>query len=303
MSDVLRLLAGTVVLRPYVFAFLAVYLVAASAHTGVRRTLLYIPTGYFVAWCSEFASIHWGFPYGDYFYIPHTIDRELWVFGVPFMDSLSYVSYCAYSLAVFLLSPVRFAPGDVFVLETRAVRRSTATLILGAFLFVLLDIIIDPVALLGNRWFLGEIYGYKQVGLYFGIPMSNFWGWLVVGVAMVFTIQLMDRIPDAETRRGKSFRTVPFLRMLGPVLYVSILIFNLSVTFWIGANLLGAVGCMVIFFPVLLCIFFSLYKHTQTTPEHLEQYLRDFPEQTNRCRRLRLPVKEPQSPVGADTVA
>ena len=35
-----------------------------------------------------------------------------------------------------------------------AVRRSVSVLILGAFLFVMLDVVTDPVALLGERWFL-----------------------------------------------------------------------------------------------------------------------------------------------------
>ena len=67
-----RLFWGTVVLRPYVFAFLAIYLAAAATHLGWRRTLLFLPLGYSLAWLSEYSSIHWGFPYGDYFYIPST---------------------------------------------------------------------------------------------------------------------------------------------------------------------------------------------------------------------------------------
>lgn len=176
VAEFFRLALGTVTLRPYVFAFLAVYLVAASSHIGLRRALVFIPLGYGIAWLSEFSSIHWGFPYGDYYYIHDTLDKELWVLGVPFMDSLSYVflSYCSYSMALFLLSPVMFNRKNVHILETHALRRSPRTLVLGACLFVLLDIIIDPVAFLGDRWFLGKIYGYKTPGLYFDIPMSNF---------------------------------------------------------------------------------------------------------------------------------
>jgi len=191
MPELLRLLWGTVLLRPYVFAFLAVYLLASSTQSGWRRTLLFLPLGYSIAWISEFSSIHWGFPYGDYFYIEDTLDRELWVMGVPFMDSLSYVflAYCSFSTAIFLLSPVQFTAANAYILENHALRRSRQTLVLGAFLFVLLDIIIDPVALQGYRWFLGQIYGYREPGVYFGIPLSNFAGWLVVGFAMMAGLQ------------------------------------------------------------------------------------------------------------------
>ncbi|MGV8075219.1 MAG: carotenoid biosynthesis protein [Syntrophobacteraceae bacterium] len=279
MIDFLRLLAGTVQLRPYVFIFLAVYIIAAAAHLGWRRTLFYIPLGYCLAWISEFSSIHVGFPYGDYFYIPHTLDKELWVFGVPFMDSLSYVflSYCSYSTAIFLLSPVVFTSKNIYVLETHKIRRSFRVLILGAFLFVLLDIIIDPVALQGHRWFLGQIYGYRSPGIYFGIPMSNFGGWLFVGFVMVAALQYLDRLPCFEAKRKSFWQKIPGIAIVGPLLYISVPGFNLSVTFWIGELLLGTVGCLIIFFPLLLGLYFTLYKQGNLTPEHIEQHVRDFP--------------------------
>lgn len=275
-----RLLLGTVLLRPYVFAFLAVYLAAAGVHLGWRRTLLFIPAGYGVAWLSEFSSIHWGFPYGDYFYIPATVDRELWVFGVPFMDSLSYVflAYCSYAMALFILSPLRFSRKGVVILETRRLRRSPETLVLGACLFVLLDIIIDPVAYQGDRWFLGQIYGYREPGLYFGIPLSNFAGWLLVGLAMVATLQLLDRLPRLEPGRRSRLGSIPWLRLLGPVLYVSVLAFNLTVTFWIGETFMGMVGCLILFFPSLLVCFFTRYKQQHLTSAQLEDHCRDFPD-------------------------
>lgn len=280
MSEVGRLLLGTLLLRPYVFAFLAVYLVAGAAHLGWRKTLLLIPTGYCLAWLSEFSSIHWGFPYGDYFYIPATVDRELWVSGVPFMDSLSYVflSYCSYAMAIFILSPVCFSRKGVAILETRRLRRSPQTLILGACLFVLLDIIIDPVAFQGHRWFLGQIYGYRNPGLYFGIPMSNFGGWLLVGLAMMGLLQLLDRFPALEPGKISRLGRLPWVKLLGPVLYVSVLAFNLAITFWIGETFLGIVGCLILFFPSLLVCLFTLYKQKHLTPAQREAHRRDFQE-------------------------
>ncbi len=289
MHELLRLLWGTVLLRPYVFAFLAAYIVAGWRHIGWKRTLAYIPAGYALAWASEFASIHCGFPYGDYFYIQSTAGRELWVFGVPFMDSLSYVflSYCSYSLAAFLMSPVSFRSGNLITLETPRIRRSWQTLILGAFLFVLLDIVIDPVALLGEQWFLGKIYGYHHEGFYFGIPMSNFAGWLLVGVVLVATLQALDAIPSLDSnpnplparlakRQAPGSPASPamtrpavssWLRALGPVLYFSVLSFNTAVTFYIGSMLLGLVDLLL--FAVLLVpmVFFTIYKNSNVSSE------------------------------------
>jgi putative membrane protein len=279
MFEILKLLWGTVLLRPYVFAFLAIYLIAATAHLGWRRAFLYIPLGYSLAWMSEYSSIHWGIPYGDYYYIPHTQNQELWVLGVPFMDSLSYVflSYCSYSMALFLVSPVAFKKWNVFILETHTLRRSWRTWVLGSFLFVLLDIIIDPVAFRGSQWFLGQIYGYREKGLYFGVPMSNFGGWLVVGLVLIGVLRYLDRLSWLNVKRPSFFQRLPGIQALGPLLYFSVLAFNLIVTFWIGERLLGLVGCLILFFPCLFTFFFTLYKQHHLLPELIAPHLMDFP--------------------------
>ncbi|MEN6441388.1 MAG: carotenoid biosynthesis protein [Syntrophobacter sp.] len=268
MPDVFGLLWGTVTLRPYVFAFLVVYIVAGCAHIGWRKTLIFIPAGYVLAWISEFSSIHWGFPYGDYFYIPTTIDRELWVFGVPFMDSLSYVflSYCSYSLAVFLMSPLTLSSGCPVVHESPSVRRSFPVLVLGAFLFTMLDVIIDPVALLGERWFLGKIYGYRQAGFYFGIPMSNFGGWVLVGAVLVGAQQWLDRLISPDPVRPSSSLASLWMRFLGPILYFSVMIFNIAVTFRIQEYLLGFVDLMLFFSLVIMMFFFTWFKIRHPAP-------------------------------------
>lgn len=272
MYEPLRLFWGTVLLRPYVFAFLAAYIFAGWKHVGWKRTLAYIPVGYTLAWISEFSSIHWGFPYGDYFYIQSTAQRELWVFGVPFMDSLSYVflSYCSYSLAVFLMTPLAHRSGNLIVLETPRIRRSWQTLILGAFLFVLLDVVIDPVALLGERWFLGKIYGYRYDGFYFGIPMSNFGGWLLVGVVLTASIQALDRISSLDSNLPNRSS---WMRLLGPALYFSVLMFNIVVTFSIGAMLLGLVDLILLSALLVPMVFFTIHKNSSISGEAVEGYL------------------------------
>lgn len=271
MFEVLRLFWGTLLLRPYVFTFLAVYIFAGCRHIGRKRTLAYIPVGYTLAWMSEFASIHWGFPYGDYFYIESTAGRELWVFGVPFMDSLSYVflSYCSYSLAVFLLSPVALSSGNLSVQETPRIRRSWQVLILGAFLFVMLDVVIDPVALLGDRWFLGKIYGYRYEGYYFGIPMSNFGGWLVVGFVLMGALQILDRVRFLHSDAVLSASRLSWLRLLGPILYISVLAFNIAVTFYLREMLLGIVGLLITASLLIPMFFFTLYKGSRAEPRKL----------------------------------
>ncbi len=243
----LLLLGGTMALRPYVFIFLAAYLLLATWQLGGGRTLAFLILGYLVAWMAEFTSIHWGFPFGEYIYIPATVDRELWVAGVPFMDSLSYIflAYASFCMALLALGRGRWEGCGFHLEEDRKSLGSWGVLVLAAVLMVTLDIVIDPLALRGYRWFLGQIYGYPDPGVYFGITLANFGGWFLVGLVMIRILQLLiTRLPDAGWwswgRRDFSSRA-----LLGPGLYLGILGFNLCMTFWIGETCLGLVGVFI----------------------------------------------------------
>jgi uncharacterized membrane protein len=274
-------LIGTIMLRPYVFVFLLIYVVGCSLHFGFKRSLLYCFAGYLIAWLSELSSIHNGFPYGFYHYLENTKGKELWMLGVPLMDSLSYVflAYASYSLSLLIISPIRRSKGIIYVLETRAIRGSVYAAILGAMLFVYLDIIIDPVALKGDRWFLGQIYGYPSPGVYFGVPLSNYLGWFVTGFCMIYAFQKIDY---SLYRRGVSdyygYR-YPWRYLVGPFLYCAVMLFNLSVTFLIGEQMLGWVGIFIVLLPLMLIYAIIRIKLSdEGAGKTLEAHLKDFPE-------------------------
>ncbi len=274
------LLLSTIALRPYVFVFLLVYLVGCTMQFGLKRTLLFGLAGYFLAWISELSSIHNGFPYGHYFYIEHTRAQEIWVLGVPLMDSISYVFliYASYSLALLILSPVQRSPWGLYVLETAKIRASWFTTLLGTVLFVYLDIIIDPVALQGNRWFLGQIYGYQEQGVYFGVPISNFAGWLIVGFVIIAVFQRIDQWLHRHNSPDYHGHRYPWRYVIGPGLYCGVLVFNLCITFFISENLMGWVGIFIILLPAALV--FALIK-IKLSSESMElarnAHVQDFP--------------------------
>jgi putative membrane protein len=275
------LLLDTIVLRPYVFVFFLLYLAGSTLHLGLNRAILFGIAGYGIAWLSEFSSIHTGFPYGLYHYIETTRGQEIWVLGVPFMDSLSYVflAYASYSVALLILSPVRKSPWLFSVLETRKIRNSLFTTFLGTFLFVYLDIIIDPVALQGDRWFLGRLYAYPEGGVYFGVPLSNFAGWFLTGFLMLRALQEIDhllaenRVPDYIPGQR-----APWRLLVGPALYAGVLIFNLLITFFIGERLLGIVGLFTVLLPsVIVAAVMKLKLSMRDPQEEWAAHLRDFP--------------------------
>ncbi len=275
------LLLSTVLLRPYVFVFLAVYLGGCSLHLGLKRALLFAVAGYLIAWLSEFSSIHNGFPYGHYYYIDGTKGKEIWFLGVPLMDSISYVflAYASYSLALLIISPLRRSRWMLYVLETKKIRDSVQVRILGALLLVYLDIIIDPVALRGDRWFLGRIYGYPEQGVYFGVPLSNFIGWFAVGFSMIYVLQKIDQYLRRKGDSDLIGYKYPWRFLVGPVLYFGVIVFNLSITFFIREHMLGWTGIFIVLLPAFLMYVIVQGKISQESVETaLADHYRDFPQ-------------------------
>jgi len=281
MGSVLGEILGTFVLRPYVFVFLLVFLFGCSFHLGMRRTILFTVAGYLVAWLSEVSSINNGIPYGYYYYIDHTRGAELWLLGVPFMDSLSYVflAYASYTMALLVISPVIRTGPFIYLLETAKLRRSLYSTLLGTVFFVYLDIIIDPVALKGDRWFLGQIYGYPDGGAYFGVPISNFIGWFVVGFLMIAALQNIDHFLRRTGVRDWPRSRQPWRFLIGPGLYLGVLAFNLSVTFLIRENTIGWAGVFIALLPLLLVLTIIKVKlSAESVDRAVEAHRKDFPE-------------------------
>jgi uncharacterized membrane protein len=220
MGDLVTLAVGTVLLRPYVFVFLAAFLAAGARDLGGRRTLLFALWGWAVAFLAELSSTRNGFPFGLYHYTEATRGQELYLANVPFMDSLSFafLAYAALCLA-------RLALGR---------GRGPAVVLLAGLLMMLLDVVIDPLAVRGDRWFLGRIFFYPEGGIYWGVPLSNFAGWALVGWTIVGGAALGGLLPEG---RG---RPVP-----GALLYGGVLAFGLAVTLWIGETALLAVGLLL----------------------------------------------------------
>ena len=280
MDEFIRIVVGTVTLRPYVFTFMAIYLFIASAHLGWRKTILFTVIGYLISFLSEYSSINSGFPYGWYYYIDATREKELWIAGVPFFDSISYVflAYSSYSVALLVISPVKRWGKNFFTLETRAIRKSLAVLFLASLFQVFLDIITDPVALKGGRWFLGRIYGYREAGVHFGVPISNYLGWWGVSLLMVFALQFIDEL-FGRKRGNPEFGICnpPFKALLGPILYLTVIIFNISVAFMIGEELLATTGIFICLLPTAIVTTLVIRRANRYSRDEMAEHLRDYP--------------------------
>jgi putative membrane protein len=254
--DFLTLLGKTLLLRPYVFIFLAIALLTATWLMGRTRTTIFFLITWMTAFLCEFSSTRTGIPFGWYVYNDSTRGQELYLSNIPFMDSLSFtfLLFTSYCLALLLISPAQGRWGTLAIRDEPAVRTSGGVLVLAALFLMLLDVVIDPVALRGDRWFLGKIYDYPVPGIHFGVPIANYLGWAFVGFVALGLYQRVDRRLTPRPRQASSVAR-PLL--FGCALYYGVLVFNLAVTFWIGEALIGTTGIMM-YLPITAMVLLKM---------------------------------------------
>ena len=260
--DLFALILNTVLLRPYVFMFVAAFLFASIQLLGWSRTWRFWLISWTTAFVCEFSSTRNGIPFGWYHYNGATVGQELYISNIPFMVtmSFSYLLYASYCLTHCVLLPVEHssAPTQPSVMPLRfdlAVRTGWPALMLTAVLFALVDVVIDPVALRGDRWFLGKIYDYLDPGIHFGVPLTNYLGWFAVGViSLAIYFPIDRRLPPLQPHTNGS---TTHRLLLGVGIYYAVLVFIISVTFWIGEWHLGISG-LLMYLPLTVWVVLRL---------------------------------------------
>ncbi len=170
-------------------AFLLIAAILVLLHTDIRRPLIAGALGF----TAEAIGVRFGFPFGAYRY--SNVLAPAWI-GVPLGIGAAWMILVTY---------IRQRLG-----------RTRAYVCLAAGFMVAIDLLIDPIA--AN---LLHYWEWKTSGVYFGIPLSNFAGWLLVSL-MIFTTQ-----PPLAPNRG--------VRVLG----VSVILFFTAIAsihhLWIPA--------------------------------------------------------------------
>jgi Carotenoid biosynthesis protein len=276
----MHLLLSTIALRPYVFVFLASFLFVSIVNFGLRTTLLFAVLTYGVGISAEYSSIHNGFPFGLYHYIESTRGREIWVLGIPFFDSISYtfLAFASYTVALLLCSPLYRRGWDLRILDTWRIRRSVRVWLMAALFMVMIDAAIDPLSVMGERWFLGRIFWYDPPGPHFGVPISNYLGWYLVAAVSVMLFQALDF--QFNHARGRPLGTVPMLAsraLWGPALYSGIVTFGITMLFVIHAPEIGYAS-IFIFLPFLVMALHTITRSASSGDrDAITRHLADFP--------------------------
>ena len=203
--------------RWYVVAFLAAYLVTSIRDRGVKATFRFAAIATVIAFAAEYTSTHTGFPFGHYAYTGDTRGDETYLSNVPAFVPFSYavMIYAGRSVATFLI------------------RSKVALVFLGAVATMAVDLVVDPVAVRGSQWFLGDLFHYASRGQWFGVPLTNFGGWILTAAAVLAVDEALGRREEVRPARN------------GVLLTAGVLAFNIGLAFVIGAPLVGFAGLLV----------------------------------------------------------
>jgi putative membrane protein len=177
----LLVLFGTAVMRLPLVAGLAP-LVDRRAGVG-----LFAVTAY--SYAVEYVGVHYGVPYGEFSY---QLELGPMVGGVPIGLPIFFLPLVVNSyLLVLLLLP-----------RTSRLRRTLAALAV----VLVVDFVLDPAAVGLGFW------AYDGGGFYYGVPLSNFAGWVLSGLLAVSLVEWsFDREALSARLRGCEFALDDFV--------------------------------------------------------------------------------------------
>jgi len=139
---------------------------------GFKRTFYIILVLALLTIGIEYTALTTSYPYGGFFYnnsMPGKINGVL-----PWNTGLSYLP--------FLFGAV----GISYYFSKNTFYR----IIISSLVLVTLDLVIDPGAVSIGMW------DYDKPGIYYGVPFSNFVGWIVSGTFMsAIVIKLLNKFP------------------------------------------------------------------------------------------------------------
>jgi uncharacterized membrane protein len=169
---------------------------AEERRSSFRSILLIIP----LAWLVEFAGSTTGVPFGPYVY---TKALQPQLGGVPLIIPLAWLMMLppAWGIAAMVVKNQRYSS----TLLVRLIRSGVA-----AVAFTVWDLFLDPQMVAWGFW------TWAKPGAYFGIPLVNFLGWILVSFVFTFLL-LPDHLPTASL--VYIYTVTWFLLSLGQLLF------------------------------------------------------------------------------------
>lgn len=183
------------------FVLLALMLAHGSITIGGRALATFAVVTMAISFLLEASSIAMGFPFG--FYVHHAaMPRPL---GVPLIVPPSYMVYAYLGWRISCAILRCEEPGP-------SAQRLIAAPLLAGFVIPGFDLVVDAMgSTVAGGW------TYAHPSGYFGVPLSNFLGWIFTSWAMIQAYALIEALAMREPRRA----SVPMrLRLLPAAIWL-----------------------------------------------------------------------------------
>lgn len=177
------------------FGLLALFVVAhGRTRYQLSGSLVFVGIVFAVAMIFEMLSIHTGFPFG---FFTHSNVFGFKVFEVPLLVGVAYAgnAYLAWITACILLNKAD---------KDHSITGLIGVPVIAAFIVSALDATYDP----GGSTF-AQYWSFNNPGGYFGVPVSNFIGWLVTSYVFYQLFALYQRSRKVEPVESKSWWAMP----------------------------------------------------------------------------------------------
>jgi putative membrane protein len=154
----------------------------------------------------ESVSVSSGFPFGHYYYSERLGVK---IFDVPLAIMPTYFSlgYVSWFISTILLNQ--------FHKPIPSISKAIIISIVASFVMVSWDVVMDPVnSLIKSLWF------WADRGVYFGVPMSNFFGWFLCVFTFYFPFTLWCYNDKVYLKKIPSYGYL----YLPSIIYISIML-------------------------------------------------------------------------------
>lgn len=141
-----------------------------QAQWGLSNTLRTFAIVAVITWGAEFIGHRTGFPFGGYEY---TDALQPQIFGVPLLIPVAW----------FMLLPSSWVMAQLIVGERNTVTKSVAFVGVSAIALTAWDLFLDPQMVNWGFW------AWDSPSGYFGIPWSNYAGWLLVAAVVTAVVR------------------------------------------------------------------------------------------------------------------
>jgi uncharacterized membrane protein len=145
---------------------------------GWLNIIIFVIISFFIGIFTEIIGTRTGLIFGGKYEFNLKLSPGPSISGIPLIIPLSWSG-----LTYMILNYCELVLGGSF---NSLSNQNITLLLLPSILMVLLDLILDPIAVDEKRW------SWKKSGAYYGVPLLNFVGWLFTTFLILFTFQLFQ---------------------------------------------------------------------------------------------------------------